>query len=41
MTPEEIHVMDPTMYSKIFVTGAVRKTDAYLRFSNGTGFEGS
>ncbi|KAL2275643.1 hypothetical protein FJTKL_01702 [Diaporthe vaccinii] len=39
VTPEEIHVMDPSMYSKIFVTGAVRKTDAYRRFSNGTGFE--
>lgn len=25
----------------MFVVGATRKTDSYLRFSNGTGFEGS
>ncbi|KAI8946629.1 cytochrome P450 [Xylaria longipes] len=39
VTPEEIHIMEPSAYHEIFVVGAVRKTDSYLRFSNGTGFE--
>ncbi|KAI0205620.1 cytochrome P450 [Astrocystis sublimbata] len=39
VTPEEIHVMEPSAYHDIFVVGAVRKTNSYLRFSNGTGFE--
>ncbi|PVI01276.1 cytochrome P450 [Periconia macrospinosa] len=33
VTPEEIHVRDSTMYQDLFVTGAVRKTEAYQRFS--------
>jgi hypothetical protein len=41
VTPEEIHVMEPSAYNKLFVIGAVRKTNSYPRFSNGTGFEGS
>jgi hypothetical protein len=40
ITPDEIHVMDPAAYQNLFVTGAVRKTEAYPRFSSGTGFEG-
>jgi hypothetical protein len=40
VTPDEIHVMDATAYQNLFVTGAVRKTEAYPRFSSGTGFEG-
>jgi hypothetical protein len=40
VTPDEIHVMDPATYQSLFVTGAVRKTEAYPRFSSGTGFEG-
>jgi hypothetical protein len=40
VTPDEIHVMDPAAYQTLFVTGAVRKTEAYPRFSSGTGFEG-
>ncbi|KAI3320681.1 cytochrome P450 [Xylariaceae sp. AK1471] len=39
VTPEEIHVMEPSAYNKLFVTGAVRKTSSYPRFSSGTGFE--
>jgi hypothetical protein len=41
VTPEEIHVVDPAAYQTLFVTGAVRKTEAYPRFSSGTGFEGT
>jgi hypothetical protein len=40
VTPDEIHVMDSAAYQTLFVTGAVRKTEAYPRFSSGTGFEG-
>jgi len=40
VTPDEIHVMDPSAYQNLFVTGAVRKTASYPRFSSGTGFEG-
>ncbi|KAI0424676.1 cytochrome P450 [Xylaria sp. FL1042] len=39
ITPEEVHVMEGSAYNDIFVVGAVRNTDAYPRFSNGTGFE--
>ncbi|KAH8424188.1 uncharacterized protein LDX57_001943 [Aspergillus melleus] len=39
ITPTEIHVRDPTFYHELFVTGAVRETDAYPRFAEGTGFE--
>lgn len=31
--------MEPSAYQQLFVTGAVRKTEAYPRFSSGTGFE--
>jgi hypothetical protein len=40
VTPDDIHVMDPSAYQNLFVTGVVRKTEAYPRFSSGTGFEG-
>lgn len=40
VTPDEVHVLEPAAYHKIFVSASVRKTDAYRRFSNGTGFEG-
>ncbi|KAI0457211.1 cytochrome P450 [Xylaria acuta] len=39
VTPEEVHIIEPSAYHEIFVIGAVRKTNSYLRFSNGTGFE--
>ncbi|TWU78279.1 hypothetical protein ED733_008291 [Metarhizium rileyi] len=39
VTPDEIHVMEPSVYHKLFVPGSVRKTEAYVRFSQGTGFE--
>ncbi|KAF2969443.1 hypothetical protein GQX73_g4102 [Xylaria multiplex] len=39
ITPEEIHIMELSAYNEIFVFGAVRKTDSYLRSSHGTGFE--
>ncbi|KAL2808262.1 cytochrome P450 [Aspergillus granulosus] len=39
ITPNELHVQDPAFYHELFVTGAVRKTDAYPRFAEGTGFE--
>lgn len=40
VTPEEVHILDPPMYHKLFVSSAVRKTDGYGKFWNGTGFEG-
>ncbi|KAL4804208.1 cytochrome P450 [Aspergillus unguis] len=40
ITPEEIHVLDPAHYPRIFVTGGVRKSDSYKRFFRGTPFEG-
>lgn len=40
VTPEEVHILDPSMYHKLFVSAAVRKTDGYGRFWDGTGFEG-
>ncbi|RWA09367.1 hypothetical protein EKO27_g5733 [Xylaria grammica] len=39
VTPDEIHINEPSAYNDIFVVGATRKTNAYPRFSNGTGFE--
>lgn len=40
VTPEEVHILDPPMYHKLFVSAAVRKTNGYARFWDGTGFEG-
>ncbi|KAJ2996295.1 hypothetical protein NUW58_g1022 [Xylaria curta] len=34
VTPEEIHIMEPSAYKEVFVFGVVRKTNAYPRFSN-------
>ncbi|KAI0970956.1 cytochrome P450 [Xylaria arbuscula] len=39
VTPEEVHVMEASAYNEIFVVGAVRNTNSYPRFSDGTGFE--
>ncbi|KAI1345413.1 hypothetical protein F5Y01DRAFT_62346 [Xylaria sp. FL0043] len=39
VTPEDVHVMEPSAYHEIFGVGAVRKTGAYPHFSGGTGFE--
>lgn len=41
VTPDEIHVVDPAAYQALFVTSAVGKTEAYPRFSSGTGFGGT
>ena len=40
VTPDELHIRDPYYYTKLFVPHAVRKTDMYLRFGQGTGSEG-
>ncbi|BCS21764.1 uncharacterized protein APUU_22196A [Aspergillus puulaauensis] len=39
VTPEELHVDDPAYFAKLFVSGGVRKSDAYPGFTRGTGFE--
>ncbi|KAI9699827.1 MAG: hypothetical protein M1836_002862 [Candelina mexicana] len=39
VTPEELHISEPSFYRKLFVSAAVRKTENYPRFSEGTGFE--
>lgn len=41
VSPEEVHVIEPEEYNNLFVTGAVRKTNSYARFANGSGFEGT
>jgi hypothetical protein len=40
ITPDELHIDDPTFYHSVFVSSAVRKTENYPRASHGTGFEG-
>lgn len=40
ITPTELHIRDPRFYNQMFVSGSVRKTDSYNRFTQGTGFEG-
>lgn len=40
VTPDEVHVAEPSFYHTLFVPAAVRKTNNYPRFSFGTGFEG-
>ncbi|KAB8272087.1 cytochrome P450 [Aspergillus minisclerotigenes] len=39
VTPGELHIRDSNFHSKLYVTGAVRKSDSYHRFTQGTGFE--
>ncbi|KAE8328708.1 cytochrome P450 [Aspergillus sergii] len=39
VTPSELHIRDSNFHSKLYVTGAVRKSDSYHRFTQGTGFE--
>ncbi|KAI2135411.1 hypothetical protein LOZ29_003921 [Ophidiomyces ophidiicola] len=39
VSPEELHVLEPSFYHQLFVTSAVRKSDSYMRFSQGTGYE--
>ncbi|KAL2838171.1 cytochrome P450 [Aspergillus pseudoustus] len=39
ITPNELHISDPSCYAKLFVTGAVRKSDSYPGYADGTGFE--
>ena len=41
ITPDELHVDDPAYFANLFVTGGVRKSDAYPGFTRGTGFEGA
>lgn len=40
ITPDELHVDDPTFYNTVFVSSCARKTENYPRASEGTGFEG-
>ncbi len=40
VTPDELHVSEAWFYRKLFVSAAVRKTELYPRFGEGTGFEG-
>ncbi|KAL3447667.1 cytochrome P450 [Aspergillus insuetus] len=39
ITPNELHISDPSCYAKLFVTGAVRKSDSFPGYADGTGFE--
>ena len=40
VTPDEIHISDGPFYRELFVSVNARKTDAYARYAQGTGFEG-
>lgn len=40
ITPTELHIRDPLFYNQMFVSGSVRKSNSYDRFTQGTGFEG-
>ncbi|PLN76119.1 hypothetical protein BDW42DRAFT_26739 [Aspergillus taichungensis] len=39
MTPTELHIRDPLFHNQLYVSGAVRKSDSYPRFTLGTGVE--
>ncbi|KAJ6151115.1 Cytochrome P450 [Penicillium chermesinum] len=39
VTPDEIHISDPLFYHELFVPFNVRRTNAYTRYAQGTGFE--
>ena len=41
ITPTELHIRDSLFYSQLYVSGSVRKSDSYPRFTLGTGVEGS
>lgn len=41
VSPEEIHISDPLFYYELFVGPGVRRTNAYYRYAQGTGFEGT
>lgn len=40
VTPTELHIREPRYYNQLFVTHAVRKSNAYTRFTQGAGFDG-
>ena len=40
VSPDEIHISDSLFYHEIFVPHNVRRTNAYSRYAQGTGFEG-
>lgn len=40
VTPDELHISDPSYYKHLFVTGGSRKTDMYPGTFRGTPFEG-
>lgn len=40
VSPEEIHISDAPFYHELFVPANVRRTNAYGRYAQGTGFEG-
>lgn len=40
VSPDEIHISDPLFYHELFVPFNVRRTNAYSRYAQGTGFEG-
>ncbi|KAL2818628.1 cytochrome P450 [Aspergillus granulosus] len=39
VSPVELHIERPSFYRKLFVAGAVRKSNAYPWFAQGSGFE--
>ncbi|KAL2833610.1 cytochrome P450 [Aspergillus pseudoustus] len=39
ITPSELHVREPLFYHDLYVTRAVRKSDAYRGFTQGAGFD--
>ncbi|KAL4907083.1 hypothetical protein BDW74DRAFT_176683 [Aspergillus multicolor] len=39
VSPTEVHIEDPLFYHEVFLPANVRRTDAYQRYAQGTGFE--
>lgn len=40
VTPDELHILDPSYYDGVYVTAATRRTDVPYDFGLGTGFHG-
>ncbi|KAJ5356412.1 cytochrome P450 [Penicillium concentricum] len=41
ISPDELHIADASFYDQLYVSTAVRKSNGYPRFCQGTGFEGN